>query len=259
MMSQSFNPLEGKFSRRAALMSLGSCIATRGLSSELFVQKTYTASTPAEGKIDWNAPTGRTAALQYGLNAFHALSPSVVADSAYRHNMAGMKAGMIRWHNGLQMNSSREEFGWVVSPDTSSYHWDKQKIIKALSSALDASGPFSYRPVKMLNIANWPAYLWDGGHLRSDAYDEYARFCAELVNIVIKEGRFGFEYVEIMNELDLGNKMYTGNMDEVGRIFQRVVATIKKVDPNIKVGGPAFVSPSNAINTEQFCSIAAPY
>ena len=172
-----------------------------------------------------------------------------------------MKAGVVRWHYAYQMgNSSADERGWVINPDGSTYRWDESKINSALGNALDAGGAYAYNPVKMMNIVNWPAALSDSsGRLRTDKYDEYAAFCAQLVRIInINQGR-SFTHWEVFNELENGpGSLYDGNMAEVGRIYNKVAAAMKAVDPSIKVGGPAFARPDLSNNINDFFSVAAP-
>lgn len=213
------------------------------------------------GSINWSATTGQSANLQYGLNAFHGYDPTPQMDPTYRSNVAAMKAGIVRWHYGSQMaDSSTDSMAWVVSPTTSSYHWDTNKINSALSNALQSGGAFAYGPVKVMDIVNWPAYLDDGSeHLLSSQYSAYANFCAQLVRIININGHYGFKYFELFNERENGTGApYDHNMAELGRIYNQAAAAMKAVDPTIKVGGPAFARPDLTYNIDDFFSTAAP-
>lgn len=189
--------------------------------------------------VDWGTSTGETAgSYNYGLNLYKAFETTHAGNSTYKSNVAYMKPGIVRYHRAQQCkDSSRDSAGWVINADSANYAWDANKINTILSNT------FSNNPVKMMNIANWPEYMDDGsGKLRTDMYDEYAEFCADLVRIVnIEQGR-GFTYWEVTNEKD-NQYNNSSSMAELAEIFNLCAAAMKNVDPTIKVGGPAFARP----------------
>ncbi|MCA1991239.1 MAG: hypothetical protein LDL41_04210 [Coleofasciculus sp. S288] len=207
------------------------------------VQESQAASVTAN--IDWATLTGRTATrLHYGLNVYSYTDPNIAGtpgNSNHKANVAFMNAGILRLHNTKQMeDSSTSRLGWVIAPDSASYRWDVAKITNALN------GAYEYEPVKMINIANWPAYMDDGtGKLKPSMYDAYASFCAELLKIINVQLGKKITYWEVTNEKD---NVYGDDMASLGLIVSNAYDAMKAVDPSIQVGGPAF---ANAYDTSQ--------
>lgn len=215
--------------------------------ASMYALNTNTISVTAT--INWSQKTGRTATrLHYGLNAYQYSDPNVVGisgNSNYKSNVASMNPGILRFHNADQMkDSSISRLGWVISPNTASYKWDVTKITNALN------GAYSDRTVKMINIANWPAYMDDGtGKLKPSMYNAYASFCAELVKTVNVDLGKKVVYWEVTNEKD---NAYSNNMAALGLIFNKAYDAMKAVDPSIKVGGPAFANAYNYAAIDEF-------
>lgn len=226
--------------------------------------------------IDWSFYTGYSStSFSYGLNLFQGFNPNVVSatigSSVYRDNIESMNPGIIRYHRYEQMLDAQQNLnGWVISPDTEAYRWDRDKI----ALALDAD--FEHNPTVMMNIANWPYYMSlantlpnqipgvpdeisiQTGKLRLDMIDAYAEFCAELVHIINIEQGHGMQYWEILNEMD---QIYTTPeaMAELAEIYVRAAMAMKAVDPTIRVGGPAFTWPDRPQLVRPFLEIAHPY
>jgi xylan 1,4-beta-xylosidase len=76
------------------------------------------------------------------------------------------------------------------------------------------------------------------GLLDPTEYDNYARFCGELVEILNKTQNRQITYWEPFNELDQTYKD-ADKLDELWKIYNLVATRMKKVDSQIKVGGPA--------------------
>ncbi len=220
-----------------------------------FILMTSSAIAAPVVRVPWNKLTGTTAtSLNYGLNGFQAFNPDVAGNpgnEAYKTNVASMRPGIIRYHNVQMLNDSRQDpYGWVISPNQADYRWDNGKIANALHDS------YSFRPAVMINIPSWPKAMDDGtGKLRPQDYDKFAKFCADLVRIVNGDLKKSVKYWEITNEKD---GVYGNNMAELGRIHSRVAQAMKKVDPTIKVGGPAFTSIYPSDRLDAFLTTAAP-
>lgn len=188
------------------------------------------------GSINWASPTGKTAGnFAYGLNIFKAQEPGAASNTDYKNNVAYMNPGIIRYHRADMMGDSTTTNGWVVNPGSSSYAWDANKINGILSQT------FSNAPVRMINIANWPAYMDDGtGKLKTNMYDAFAAFCANLVQIVNINQGHNVQYWEIMNEKD---DVYASNMSELAVIYNKAYDAMRAKSSTIKIGGPAFARP----------------
>lgn len=243
------------------------CLSLLGL-----ICATAESSTAAtvSGSIDWNIQTGVTPTVfSYSLNVYDGFDPDVAGtpgNATYKTNVAAMKAGIIRYHYGGQttQDSRVDSRAWVTSPATARYKWDRKKINNALL------GSYEYGPEIIMNIANWPTYLAISSsnyQLSSSHYADYANFCASLVRIINKDPQHPDRHVqrwEVFNELDNGDGVNTHGIYEgfdglaaVGRIFNRVAAAMKAVDPTILVGGPAFAREDVLAQVDGFFSTAA--
>lgn len=219
-----------------------------GVASIVFSNQ-YSHAASVTASIDWATPIGRTATrLHYGLNTYQYSDPTIAGNPGnpyYKANVAFMNPGIVRLHNANQMeDSTTSRLGWVFAPATASYSWDAAKIANALQGAYNGT------PIKMLNIANWPAYMDDGtGKLNPSLYDAYANFCAELVRIVNFQLGTAITYWEVINEKD---HIYGDDMASLALIFNKAYDAMKSVDPLIQIGGPAFENPYNTSKLNAF-------
>jgi xylan 1,4-beta-xylosidase len=157
-----------------------------------------------------------------------------------------MRPAIVRNHNWEMLKDSSSARGWFKNPTTSSYAWDRSKIDKALNGG----SKLAFGQVTMVNIPMWPAYLGqpvsgkssDHWRLRTDAYDDFAKFCAELVKIVNKEQGRNVRYFEVLNERE---GLYKDDPAELAEIYKLAAREMRKVDPSIKIGGPALADPWN--------------
>ena len=194
--------------------------------------------------------------LHFGLNSYQGNIPGIAnagGNANYRNGLSAMRPGLIRYHYAGQMkDSTTDKRGWVKNPNTPNFSWDVEKITAAMN------GAYPYGPTIMMNLANFPAYLTDGsGVLKKSEYKRYAQFCAELVRILNVKLQKKIKYWEITNELD-GKAFYRDNMAEVGKIFAIAAREMRKVDPTIKIGGPAFAQSYNPSRIDAFVSTAFP-
>lgn len=201
------------------------------------------------GSINWGSSTGKYAGdYAYGLNIFKAQETGAASNTDYKNNMAYMKPGIIRYHRSDMMSDSGTTYGWVVNPTTSGYAWDAAKIDGILTET------FSHNPVRMINIANWPAYMDDGtGKLKTNMYDAYAAFVANLVQIVNINQGHNVQYWEVLNEKD---DVYANNMAELATIYKKAYDAMRARSSTIKIGGPAFARPDLTARVETFIANA---
>lgn len=204
-------------------------------------------------EVNWNSTRGNTTDFSYGLNGFKAFNPEEVGNSAYNDNLSYMAPGIFRYHSAEMMrDSSEHSSGWL---DTANQTWDVEKIQAALS-ALDVDG---ITPV--MSIPWWPAWM-DGdndGFLDADKFDDFAQFCADLVQIVnIDNPEYKFTYWEATNERDdtyyvkLVDQNKPDRLNELIDIYNQAAKAMKAVDPSIKVGGPAFARGDLVEQVERF-------
>ncbi|BAY60830.1 hypothetical protein NIES22_08900 [Calothrix brevissima NIES-22] len=194
--------------------------------------------------------------LHFGLNSYQGNIPGIAnvgGNANYRDGLNAMRPGLVRYHYAGQMADSITDIrGWVKNPNTPNFSWDVEKITAAMN------GAYPHNPKMMMNLSNFPAYLTDGsGVLKQSEYVRYGQFCADLVRILNIQLQKKLKYWEITNELD-SHPFYRDNMAEVGKIFAIAAREMRKVDPKIKIGGPAFAQSYNSSRIDAFVSTAFP-
>jgi Glycosyl hydrolases family 39 len=194
--------------------------------------------------------------LHFGLNSYQGNIPGIAnvgGNANYRQGLSAMRPGLIRYHYAGQMKDSTTDIrGWVKNPNTPNFSWDVEKITAAMNGAYPNGSTI------MMNLVNFPAYLTDGNQaLKKSEYKRYGEFCAELVRILNVKLQKKIKYWEITNELD-SKPFYRDNMAEVGKIFAIASREMHKVDPTIKIGGPAFAQSYKPSRIDAFVSTAFP-
>lgn len=189
-----------------------------------------------EVEVSFATLTGRTAQpAHYGLNLFQIYNPTTAQNNAtYRNNLVAMKPGLVRLHSWEMMGTSAMGNGWI----TTSNSWDADKIGRALR------GGFGWKPRVMVNVPWGPSGATPSAVLTEPQEEAFAKFCADLVKIINIDNKLGATYFELPNERD---DLYKDKGTELGRLFVKAARAMKKVDPNIKVGGPAFIQPWSPI------------
>lgn len=230
-----------KWIRQAVCMLLMVCLC----SGMAYTGQNYVSAATVSGTVNWGNGSGKSAGdFMYGLNIYKAQESGVASNADYKNNVAYMKPGIIRYHRADMMNDSSTSSGWVIHPTTSSYAWDASKINAILSEQ------FANQPVRMINIANWPSYMDDGtGKLKTNMYDAYADFCANLVQIVNLNQGHQVQYWEVTNEKD---DAYASNMSELATIYNKAYDAMRAKSSTIKIGGPAFARPDLTSQVDTF-------
>lgn len=209
-------------------------------------------------EIDWNQPTFPTSPAQFSTAVFSAFDPKVAANPRYHEMMEYLGASMVRYHNMAMMKDSKKKsVGWI---DHENQSWDAEKI-KAALTAWNPDGV-----TKMINIPEWPEWMDEDGNrfLDDDKIDDFAQWCAELVQIVNIDNNLNVEYWEITNELDglywlkQRKKGQPKRIEELAQIHARVAEQMKAVDPTIKTGGPAATRSDLTDDLETFTIAAGP-
>ena len=217
-------------------------------------------------QVNWNRVLTKTTPLHFGLNVFHSFDPASATNKTYQQNMAFMRPGLIRLHNWSMMNDSRRDAnGWM---DAEKKRWDAEKIKKALT------GAYAYGPAILLNIPGWPDWMAaKDGTLAPEHRADFARLCAELVQIVNRDGKRGVRYWEITNERDglyyqefhssggtgpLKDAAKPDKTEELAAIFNECAVAMKRVDPTILTGGPAVARPDFSDFITRFARATSP-
>lgn len=186
---------------------------------------------------DFSSLTGRQINTDvFGVNVFKGFDDNITQNGTYQSRMADMNPGHIRYHSWEMIRTDGHTNSWV----NSSGDWVPSKIAAAMDN-----NPYPDNTKLLMNIP-WPpeakGWLVSGRNskLKSQHIDDFADWCAELVEIVNIDLGKNIEYWEFTNERD---GVYAGDEATLGDIFNRCVAAARAVDPSIKVGGPAFERP----------------
>lgn len=190
---------------------------------------------------NFSSSTGRKINRKiFGLNGFKSFDAEITGNPNYQAAMEAMSPGHIRFHSWEMIRTDNHPNSWLDGNGD----WVPSKIAAALNN-----NPYGDAEI-LINIP-WPPEVkgWlegDGAPsnpLKPQHYDDFAAWCAELVEIVnIDQGR-NIKYWEFTNERD---GEYEGEEELLGEIFNLCAAAAKAVDPSIKAGGPAFERPDLA-------------
>ena len=174
--------------------------------------------------IDWNNSTRTIPEYAYGVNSSANFIPSYSNNSVFMGNLEliTQKKGLVRLHGWGMLDENSPE-SWLNNGE-----WNSVKIQQALL-------PLQQEGYKvMINIPS--------GALGEDDYQnpqEFAQFCAELVQIVNIDHQLGVEYWEIPNEREQGFAAPGLTVSQMATLIQTASQAMKAVDPTIKVGGSA--------------------
>lgn len=181
-------------------------------------------SITAKVTVDWAKVVARTTPFTFGSNDYEITRPEAAADPVYQSRLADLGIGLIRIHHAELSDR------WT-NPTTQT--WDEAKI----KAGYDASYP--QQPTIIQNIPAWPKWMVqsEDGLLDPSEYDNYAAFCAQLVEILNQRQQRKVVYWEPLNEQDVRYQK-AGKLDELWTIYNKAAIAMKRQDPQIKVGGP---------------------
>lgn len=172
--------------------------------------------------IDWDNAIREIPDYAYGVNSPANFIPSYSNDPIFMGNLEliTQKKGFVRLHGWGMIDETSPE-SWL-----SNGVWNSSKINQALAPLIQQG----YQV--MINVPS--------GALGEDDYlnaQEFAQFCADLVQIVNIDFQLGVEYWEIPNEREQGFATPGLSVNEMSTLIQTASQAMKAVDPTIKVGG----------------------
>ena len=179
--------------------------------------------------VDWKQKVGALTSLHWGTNDYEILNPQNANDEKFQAFMKEQNFALIRIHNGGFSDL------WT---DKNARSWDVEKI-KAGFAASTGYGDAKI----MLNVARWPDWISVNSTLTPAQEDEFAALAGQLARLMRDEVKHPIAYWELLNELD-NNYEKAGKLDDLWRLFNKVARAVKTVDPNAKIGGPAFTWPN---------------
>lgn len=174
-------------------------------------------------KVDWENKIAETTPLTFGSNNYE-ITDLKNADSAYKNKLQELNIQFIRIHNAELSEA------WT---DSKTKTWDLEKVQTVYDTFLPQEA------VILQNISSWPTWMKQdkNGLLNPSEYDNYAGFCAQLVEIVNHRLQKKVVYWEPLNEQDTRYEE-AGKLDQLWIIYNKVAEAMKAVDSSIKVGGP---------------------
>ena len=184
-------------------------------------------------KVDWNTSFAEITPFVFGSNDYEITILEKAKDPIFQKLLAELNIPLIRIH------SSGLSDRWT---DSDSKSWDEATI----KACYDASYP--HNPTIVQNIPRWPKWMATAENdlLATSEYDNYATFCAELVNILNQKQQRQVIYWEPINELE-GRYEKAGKLDQLWQIYNQTAEAMKAQDPTIKVGGPALARDNEEI------------
>jgi xylan 1,4-beta-xylosidase len=187
-------------------------------------RRSSTHSITAKVTVDWAKVVARTTPFTFGSNDYEITRLEAAADPVYQSRLADLGIALIRIHHAELSDR------WT-NPTTQT--WDEAKI----KAGYDASYP--QQPTIIQNIPGWPKWMAQSqdGLLDPSEYDNYAAFCAQLVEILNQRQQRKVVYWEPLNEQDVRYQK-AGKLDELWTIYNKAAIAMKRQDPQIKVGGP---------------------
>ncbi len=194
-----------------------------GDNKAIYLSQNVNSATTQVG-VDWSKIVAESTPFTFGSNDFQVTNISNAKDPAYHSQIAQLGFGLIRIHHAGLVDS------WT---DPMSRTWNFTKI-KAFYDEYSST-----RATIIQNIPGWPMWmrLDERGLLHPSEYDNYAVFCATLVDII--NNRLGRQviYWEPLNEKDVAYQN-AGRINELWLIYNRVAQAMKARDQRIKIGGP---------------------
>ncbi len=175
-------------------------------------------------RVDWTKPIAQTTPFTFGSNDYEITILEKASDSVFQKHLAELDIRLIRIHH-IDLCER-----WT---NRATKTWDEEKI----KACYDASYP--QQPTIIQNIPRWPSWMATNrrGLLSRKEYDNYATFCAQLVEILNRRQQRQIRYWEPLNEQDVPYQK-AGKLNQLWVIYNKVARAMKAVDPSIKVGGP---------------------
>ena len=174
--------------------------------------------------IDWNNPVKTIQDNAYGVNSPANFIPSHSNDGVFMSNLSQItqKKGLIRLHGWGMIDENSPE-SWLTDGQ-----WDSLKIHQALMPLVQQGYEV------MINIPSGPL-----GENDYQNPQQFAQFCADLVQIVNIDYQLNVAYWEIPNERESSFTTPGLTVNEMSNFIQIASQAMKNIDPTIKVGGAA--------------------
>ncbi len=180
--------------------------------------------------INWNQENGVINKALWGFNDYESVYIEKAQDSVYQNFMKEVSPGLVRVHYGY----IADEF-----TDENTRSWNEERIVACFNAAYEAYGNAKI----MVNpIAKWPKWLADKKLMLTPEQEvEIVALFKEFL-MITERNNIRVDYWEILNERE---ELYRrkDQLPKLWSLFNRVVAELKAIKPEIKIGGPALTFP----------------
>ncbi len=194
-----------------------------------FRPDTKSAPLVIRADVNWSQTVGQMKPQMWGVNDYEVLDPKKAADPKYQKFLSSLQPAIIRIHNAELSDQ------WT---NAQSRDWNVEKI----KAGLKASTGYGDAKI-MLNIAGWPKWMSVEKILPPNKEDEFAALCGKLVTTMRDIGQ-PIAYWELLNENEIEYDK-AGKLNDLWRLWNKIAIAVKKINPNAKVGGPAFPYPKD--------------
>ena len=215
-----------------------------------FILLPHLGRTQVTINVDMETVLSTATKEHYGINFHQAFDPAIATNTAFQTRVQEINPGIVRYHAGEQIKEGDNK-NWI---DFSTKTWDKEKIDQVLNE----------KPADkeiLMTITGWPSWMEDPNNskrLHPEKVNDYAQFCANLVDVVNNQLGHNVRYWELFNEKDLsGGYDGTDDMVLLAAIHNTCRTAVKAVDENIVIVGPAFRTPWQS-NVEDFLQAVGP-
>ncbi|PZD71746.1 hypothetical protein C1752_04456 [Acaryochloris thomasi RCC1774] len=188
--------------------------------------------------VDWDKRVGRARNI-YSLNLWSATAESVGTNTSYASRIGEIYPHICRFHSAEMLKIGHPK-AWIKMDG----QWNEQKIGRILSFLAPKCESI------MISIPNWSPTLHRGGKLPTSKYDDFARWCAQLVDIVKNRQKYNnVRYFEVLNERD---QIYDGSSEELAAVVRHASAKMRSAHPRIKIVGGSWTQPFDDSDIQTF-------
>ncbi|MEC4983867.1 MAG: hypothetical protein SAJ37_02950 [Oscillatoria sp. PMC 1068.18] len=174
--------------------------------------------------VDWSKKLAEATTFTFGSNDYEITLVKNATDAVFQRRLSQLNIQLIRIHHfDLCERWSNQ----------ATKTWDEAKI----KTCFDASYP--QNPTIIQNIPHPPSWMKknEQGLLDPSEHENYAAFCAKLVEILNLRQQRQIRYWEPINEQDVPYQK-AGKLDQLWKLYNQVATAMKAQDSTIKVGGP---------------------
>jgi xylan 1,4-beta-xylosidase len=176
--------------------------------------------------VHWEASIAETTPFTFGVSGHEVVGAEGRSDPTLSEHFRRLGIRLVR----LRCPGLTDRWANPLTSD-----WDETTVRESLSRA------DSFQVV--LNLPLWPSWMRQDGDrlLHVGEHAAYARLCARLVEMVNRRHRRRIVYWELMHELEERYRR-ANRLTELWQLYNTLAVAMKRADPSIRIGGPAFAA-----------------